>query len=57
MKEILWKNNLKIVKDVFMILVYVNFIAIGTIVSEKTGSNCFPTNFRRQFFREQNGFF
>jgi len=52
MKEILWKNNLKIVKDVFMILVYVNFIAIGTIVSEKTGSNCFPTNFRRQFFRE-----
>jgi hypothetical protein len=50
MKEILWKNNFKIVKDVFMI--YVNFIAIGTIVSEKIGGNCFLTDLRMQFFRE-----
>jgi hypothetical protein len=33
MKEILWTNNLKIVKDIHMI--YANLIAIGTIVSEK----------------------
>lgn len=43
MKEALWKNNLKILKDVLVI--YVNFIAIGTIVSEKIGGNCFLTNF------------
>jgi hypothetical protein len=50
MKETSWKNNLNIVKDVLMI--YVNFIAIGIIISEKTGGNCFLTNFRIQFFRE-----
>ena len=55
MKENLWKNNLNIVKDVLMI--YVNFVAIGTVVSEKIGDNCFLTNFRVQFFREKSGFF
>ena len=52
MKEILWKNNLKIVKYLLMIRVYVNFIETGTIVSEKIGGNCSFTNFRKQFFRE-----
>jgi hypothetical protein len=50
MKEALWKNNFNILKDVLMI--YVNFIAIGTIVSAKIGGNCFLTNFLLQFFRK-----
>jgi hypothetical protein len=39
MKKTWWKNNLNIVKDVLMI--YVDSIAIGTTVSEKTGGNFF----------------
>jgi hypothetical protein len=54
-KEILCKNDLNIEKDVLMI--YVNLIAIGSIVSEKMEGNCFPTNCRMHFFTELSGFF
>jgi len=54
MKENLWTDNLKIVKDILMI--YANLIAIEAIVYEKIEGNCFITNFRMQLFRESTGF-
>jgi hypothetical protein len=50
MKETLWRNDLKIVKGILML--YVNFIAFGTIVSEKNRRQFFLSNFHMQFFRE-----
>ena len=35
MKETLWKNDLNFVKDVGLVLLYVNLITIVIIVSEK----------------------